>query len=219
MLDETKRDKELGLKVQAYLIKKKVQTPTTNIFEPERHRMIETHFKSIMEVLGLDLRDDSLTETPKRVANMFINELFWGLNPHNFPKITTVKNKMQYNEMVIEKDIKVSSVCEHHFVTIFGKAHIAYIPKKTVLGLSKLNRITEYFSRRPQIQERLGQQIFHTLCYILGTNDVAVVIEAEHFCVKTRGVEDVNSSTVTSKLGGKFITKPALRAEFMGLIR
>lgn len=219
MLDKTKTNYELGIKVNDYLNQLGVQTPTVPNSEPMKKKLIEEYFKSIMYVLGLDLKDDSLNETPRRVAKMFTDELFWGLNPENFPKITTVENKMQYNEMVLEKDIKVASCCEHHFVTIWGKAHIAYIPDKKVLGLSKLNRVTEYFSRRPQIQERLGQQIFHTLNYLLETDDIAVVIEAEHFCVKTRGIEDTNSTTITSKLGGKFISKPELRAEFMRLIK
>ncbi len=219
MLDKTKTNKEIGEKIYNHLKQIKVQTPYTKNNEPDKIRLIEAHFKSIMEIIGLDLTDDSLNETPKRVAKMFVDELFWGLEPENFPKITVVENKMQYDEMVIEKDIKVASCCEHHFIPIVGRAHIAYIPNKKVLGLSKLNRIVEYFSRRPQIQERLGQQIFHTLCNLLDTNNVAVVIEAEHFCVKLRGVEDINSTTITSKLGGKFIEEPELRAEFMGLIK
>ena len=219
MLDKSKTDKELGLRINKYLKEKGVQTPTVIVNEPDKIELIEQHFKSIMNILGLDLQDDSLNETPRRVAKMYVNEILWGLQAENFPKITTVQNKMRYDEMVIEKDIKVNSICEHHFVTIWGRAHVSYIPKDKVLGLSKLNRVVEYFSRRPQIQERLGQQIFHTLSYLLDTDDVAVVIEAEHFCVKSRGVEDVNSSTITSKLGGRFMTNPDLRNEFMRLIK
>ena len=219
MLDKTKTNKDLGLAVNCYLSSVGVQTPIVQLLENNNIKLIEQHFKSIMQILGLDLNDDSLNETPKRVAKMFVNELFWGLRDENFPKITTVENKMKYDEMVIEKNIKVASCCEHHFVTIWGYAHVAYIPNKKVLGLSKLNRIVEYFSRRPQIQERLGQQIFHTLSYLLETDNIAVVIEAEHFCVKTRGVEDSNSKTVTSKLGGKFMKESELRGEFMRLIK
>ena len=221
-LDKSKTDEELGKKIANWLTEKGVQTPMTitSLFPVDNKMvLIEDKFSTILEVIGLDLTDDSLKETPKRMAKMFVNELFWGLEYKNFPKITTVENKMGYEEMVIERDINVMSVCEHHLVTIHGKAHIAYIPNKKVLGLSKLNRITEYFCKRPQIQERIGQQIFHTLQHLLETDDIAVVIEAEHFCVKSRGVEDINSDTVTSKLGGRFMTNPHLRAEFMSLIK
>jgi GTP cyclohydrolase I len=154
-----------------------------------------------------------------RVAKMYLEELFWGLNPNNFPKCTVVENKMGYDEMVIEKGVSVMSTCEHHFQTIVGTAAVAYIPNQKVLGLSKIPRIVEYFSRRPQIQERLTEQIYFALSYILDTEDVAVVIDAEHFCVKARGVQDHGSTTITSKLGGGFRNDPALRSEFMNLIR
>lgn len=223
MLDKTKCDEKLGERVNKYLKLKGVQTPMRGskelIYDYEKKELIEEAFKVIMEIMCLDLRDDSLKDTPKRVAKMFINELYWGLESQYFPKCTTVENKMKYNEMVFEKGITVMSTCEHHFVTISGFANIAYIPKNKVLGLSKLNRITEYFSRRPQIQERLTEQIFYALEYILGTSDIAIVINAEHFCVKSRGVSDYNSSTVTSKMGGKFMSQPPLRAEFMSLIK
>ena len=221
MLDKTKTDGVLGKQVNSYLVKKGVQTPMTpnNLSDNDKISDIKQSFESIMRSMGLDLDDDSLKDTPSRVGKMFINEIFWGMSEDNFPKIKTVENKMNYDEMVIEKDIKVMSNCEHHFVTIMGRAHVGYIPKKKVLGLSKLNRIVEYFSRRPQIQERLGQQIFYALEHILGTSDIAVVIEAEHLCVKSRGVEDVGSSTVTSKLGGKFLKHSTLRQEYMGLIK
>lgn len=220
MLDKNKVDIKLGKGVNEYLIKKGVQTPMNKYsLNNDNLDKIKGYFHNIMEELGLDLNDDSLIETPNRVAKMFVNELFWGLDYNNFPKATVVENKMNYDEMVLEKNIKVCSACEHHFVTIFGKARIAYIPDKKVLGLSKLNRIVEYFSRRPQIQERLTEQIFYALEYILGTSNIAVVIDAEHFCVKTRGVEDINSNTITSKLGGSFKNDNALRSEFMGLIK
>jgi len=224
-LDITKTDSKLGEEIHYYLEEKSVETPMQEsallkpITDFERNK-IQNNFKDILITLGLDLTDDSLAQTPSRMGKMFLNELFWGLDYHNFPKCTTVENKMGYDEMVIERNIKVNSVCEHHLVTIYGNgANIAYIPDKKVLGLSKLNRIVEYFCRRPQIQERLTEQIFYALEYILGTSNIAIVIEAEHFCVKSRGVEDVNSDTVTSKLGGLFKKESALRAEFMGLIK
>jgi len=181
--------------------------------------VIEKLFEEIMLSLGLDLSDDSLAETPLRVAKMYVNEIFWGLDYDAFPKCTTVSNKMRYDEMVIERNINVQSNCEHHFVIIDGLATVAYIPNEKVLGLSKINRIVEYFSKRPQIQERLTEQVYHALQYILGTDNVAVVINAQHYCVKSRGVEDTGSSTMTSKLGGCFKTDPSVRAEFMSLVK
>jgi GTP cyclohydrolase I len=198
-----------------------VETPTTpnKLVRTDKIHIIEGHFKSIMETMGLDLSDDSLCDTPKRVARMYVNEIFWGLDYEAFPKCTAVDNKMKYNEMVCERNINVQSNCEHHFVVIDGLATVAYVPNQKVLGLSKINRIVEYFSKRPQIQERLTEQIFHALQYILETEDVAVMIDAQHYCVKSRGVEDAGSSTVTSKLGGGFKTDPAARAEFYQLAR
>lgn len=222
-LQKNKTDPELGRRVEEYLVKQGVNTPThaqfLNFSDEYKIGFITEYFTHIMDVLGLDITDDSLTDTPKRVAKMYVNEIFWGLKPENFPKCTVIENKMGYDEMVVEKDITLMSNCEHHFVTIDGKAHIAYIPKDKVLGLSKLNRIVEYFSRRPQVQERLVEQIYHALSFILDTPDVAVVIEGVHYCVKSRGVEDHSSSTVTAKLGGCFKTEPDCRAEFMSLIR
>jgi GTP cyclohydrolase I len=218
-----KTDPDLGYKVEEYLREKGVHTPTItdklSVKDKSKISKIERHFTSIMEVLGLDLSDDSLIDTPKRVAKMYVNEIFWGLKPENFPKCTVIENKMGYDEMVIEKDITMMSNCEHHFVTIDGKAHIAYIPKGKVLGLSKLNRIVEYFARRPQVQERIAEQIYHALVFILGTEDIAVVIEGTHYCVKSRGVEDHSSYTYTAKLGGCFRSEPEARAEFMTLIK
>jgi GTP cyclohydrolase I len=172
-----------------------------------------------MEILGLDLTDDSLMETPNRVSKMYVNEIFWGLDYENFPKCTAVDNKMKYDEMVVEKDITVMSNCEHHFVIIDGLATVAYLPNKKVLGLSKMNRIVEFFAKRPQIQERLTNQIAAALQFILETEDVAVTINASHYCVKARGVEDYNSSTITSFLGGKFRTDTLVRSEFLALSR
>ena len=217
--NKTKTDPELGLKVHEHLVKMGVETPTFNtaLDRKDKIELIEKDFAHIMHVLGLDLNDDSLIETPKRVAKMYVNEIFWGLDYEAFPKCTTVDNKMQYNEMVVERNVNVQSNCEHHFVVIDGLATVAYVPKQKVLGLSKINRIVEYFSKRPQIQERLTEQIFHTLQFILDTEDVAVMIDAQHYCVKSRGVEDTGSSTVTSRLGGGFKTDPAARAEFLNI--
>lgn len=223
MINKEKTDAHLGKRVHEYLVSKGVETPMTeavdNVSGLEKKSIIEDAFADIMYALGLDIKDDSLMETPRRVAKMYVDELYWGLDYDNFPKCTQIENKMGYDEMVIEKNITSMSSCEHHFLTIDGKAAIAYIPNKTVLGLSKMNRIVEYFSRRPQVQERLTEQIYHTLVYILDTEDVAVVVEGVHYCVKSRGVSDCSSLTTTSKLGGKFKHDPALRAEFLKLAK
>lgn len=221
-----KMDKNLGAEIQKYLTEKGIATPTiqTNYSEQEKIERIETYFKHIMVTLGLDLSDDSLIDTPKRVAKMFVNEVFWGLDPNKFPKCTAVENKMGYNDLIVEK-CTVKSNCEHHLV-YFGTAHnpqelgcwVAYIPDKKVIGLSKLSRIVDYFSRRPQIQERLTEQIAHSLKYILQTENVAVVLRAQHFCVLTRGIQDDNSYTVTSSLHGSFMSSPALRSELMSIV-
>ena len=219
--NKTKTDPELGLRVHEHLVKMGVETPVTpnKLIRTDKIHIIEGHFKAIMETMGLDLSDDSLIETPKRVAKMYVNEIFWGLDYDAFPKCTTVDNKMHYNEMVVERNVNVQSNCEHHFVVIDGLATVAYVPKQKVLGLSKINRIVEYFSKRPQIQERLTEQIFHTLQFILETEDVAVMIDAQHYCVKSRGVEDTGSSTVTVRLGGGFKTDAAARSEFLSIAR
>lgn len=177
---------------------------------------IEKHMKSILQILGMDLSDDSLSETPKRIAKMFVLELFSGLKPENFPKITTIQNKMMCREMVSVSGIKTLSVCEHHFVTIDGIATVAYIPYKKVLGLSKINRIVKYFSKRPQVQERLTKQIADALVQILDTEDVAVHLAAKHYCVISRGVEDSGSLTTTSDLRGKFQSDPEIKKQFLG---
>lgn len=220
MYDKSKTDPSLGLQIQAHLEKLKIATPMAGPVENPREAKvkIQAHFRSIMELLGLDLNDDSLIETPKRIAHMYTEELMWGLRPENFPKITVIDNKMGYDEMIIERDAQVMSLCEHHFVTIEGKCHVAYLPEKKVLGLSKINRVVEYFSRRPQVQERLTVQIAETLKHILETDNVAVVIEARHYCVISRGVEDTSSETVTSSVSGKF-RDPNVRLEFFNLIR
>jgi GTP cyclohydrolase I len=219
--NKTKTDPVLGQQVHEHLVKVGVETPTFKVSMDRKDKIaeIEKSFSYIMQVLGLDLNDDSLMETPKRVAKMYVNEIFWGLDYDAFPKCTTVDNKMKYNEMVVERNVNVQSNCEHHFVVIDGLATVAYVPKDKVLGLSKINRIVEYFSKRPQIQERLTEQIFHTLQYILDTEDVAVLIDAQHYCVKSRGVEDTGSSTVTVRLGGGFKNHPEVRNEFYQIAR
>lgn len=176
--------------------------------------LIEEKFRDIMTILGLDLNDDSLKGTPHRVAKMYVKEIFSGLNPANQPKIALFENKYQYNEMLVEKDITFFSNCEHHFVPIMGKAHVAYISNGKVIGLSKINRIVQYFSKRPQVQERLTIQIASYLKEALQTEDVAVVIDASHLCVSSRGIQDVTSSTVTSSYQGKF-KEDQTRNEFL----
>jgi len=221
--DKTKTDPKLGKKIREYLISKGVETPIVDsaleIENKKKIDVIEEAFMTIWKTLGMDMTDDSLAETPNRMAKMYVNEIYFGLKEENFPKCTTVDNKMQYDEMVVERNVIVMSNCEHHGVVIDGLATVAYVPNKKVLGLSKINRIVEYFAKRPQIQERLTEQVFHALCYILETDDVAVMIDAKHYCVASRGVEDTGSSTVTCKLGGGFKTDPAARAEFLSIAR
>jgi GTP cyclohydrolase I len=179
--------------------------------------LIEKNFREIMHVLGMDLNDESLKDTPRRVAKMYVKEVFSGLNPENKPKATAFTNNFKFKEMLVEKDITIYSYCEHHFVPIFGKAHIAYFPNGHVIGLSKLNRIAQYYAKRPQVQERLTIQIANELKETLGTEDVAVIIDANHMCVASRGVNDVNSSTVTSSYNGKFLNE-AVKAELLNHI-
>lgn len=176
--------------------------------------LIEKNFREIMNVLGLDLNDDSLKNTPKRVAKMYVKEIFSGLNPDNKPAATLFDNKFKFDEMLVERNITLYSHCEHHFVPIIGKAHVAYFSNGKVIGLSKLNRIVQYYARRPQVQERLTVQIAAELKDTLQTNDVAIVIDADHLCVASRGIQDVNSSTVTSSYHGKFLN-PKIREEFL----
>lgn len=175
-----------------------------DLSDEEKIKKIESHFREIMLTLGLDLTDDSLNGTPKRVAKMFVKEIFSGLDPKNEPAATLFENKFGYNEMLVEKNIGFYSNCEHHFVPIFGKAHVAYISSGKVIGLSKLNRIVQYFSKRPQVQERLTIQIGKHLQKVLNTEDVAVIMDAKHLCVSSRGIKDDNTSTVTSFFAGKF---------------
>ncbi|CAM0043435.1 GTP cyclohydrolase [Vibrio phage D527] len=221
MLDRNKTNPELGAQVEAHLKSIGMHTPTVDngLSDEQKRVLLEKHFTTIMETLGLDLSDDSLQDTPNRWAKMMVNDLMAGLSSDLFPKCTAVDNKMNYDQMVCEKGISVLSQCEHHIQTIDGFATVAYIPKQKVLGLSKMNRIVEYFARRPQIQERLTVQIAEALKFILETDDVAVLIDARHYCVKARGVEDSGSSTVTSHLSGAFRNEPEARAEFMSLSR
>lgn len=210
-------ENQLGLRVHLQLKKLGIETP----MQPQIENVdvhIRLQVRNILTSLGLDLTDDSLKETPSRVAQMFTQEVFWGLNYDNFPKMTTIENKMNYDEM-IATSCSVKSICEHHLVPFMGIAHVAYIPKTKVLGLSKFNRLVDFFSRRPQVQERLTAQISSALQLILRTDDVAVVIKATHYCVHLRGVQDERSETVTSQVSGRFLKKPALRQEFLALTR
>lgn len=219
-LDKT--DNALGLDVHKHLMSVGVETPMNYkrvVNDEGKIERLTNLFEQILDELGMDRSDDSIEGTPMRLAKMYPFELMYGMDYRNFPKCTAVQNKMSYDEMVFENNITVKSLCEHHLIPIVGVAHVAYIPKDKVLGLSKLNRIVEFFSRRPQIQERLAEQIYHTLAFILGTEDIAVVINAKHLCVSHRGVNDSTSMTVTSKLGGEFRDDHAVRAEFMNLIK
>lgn len=176
--------------------------------------LIERHFREIMQILGLDLNDDSLNGTPQRVAKMYVKEIFSGLNPANFPDVKLFDNKYNYNQMLVEKNITVFSNCEHHFVPIIGKAHVAYLSSGKVIGLSKINRIVQHFAKRPQVQERLTMQIGNAFRELLETDDVAVIVDAEHLCVQSRGIQDTHSSTVTSYYSGKFRNEET-KAEFL----
>jgi len=188
-----------------------------DLSDEEKMKIISRHFREIMLTLGLDLQDDSLKGTPKRVSKMFVKEIFSGLNPENKPSVALFDNKYNYNQMLVEKNITLYSNCEHHFVPIIGKAHIGYISSGKVIGLSKLNRVVQYYSQRPQVQERLTIQIANELKTVLQTDDVAVVIDAVHLCVSSRGVKDINSSTVTAEYSGEFL-KTARRDEFLKYI-
>ena len=214
-----KTDRKLGYEVKRYLIKKGVETPIIDVklSRDEKIDLIRANMRTIIEVLGLDTTDDSISGTALRVGEMYVDELCLGMDYNRFPKCTVFDNKMGYNQMVLQKDITFHSMCEHHFVNFHGLAQVAYIPNGKVIGLSKLNRIVNFFARRPQVQERLNEQIFYALEYILDTSDIAVLIEAEHLCVKSRGIYDQNSGMTTSKLGGGFYDISKLRNEFMVL--
>jgi GTP cyclohydrolase I len=185
--------------------------------DAQKITVIESHFTEIMRTLGLDLRDDSLRGTPHRVAKMFVREIFSGLDPANKPSATVFDNAFKYGEMLIEKNVSLHTTCEHHFLPIVGRAHVAYISSGTVIGLSKINRIVDYFARRPQVQERLTVQIAEELARVLHTEDVAVIIDAKHFCVAARGIQDTHSSTVTAEYRGRFAEAPT-RKELLSLL-
>ena len=212
-----KEDNEMEIHHIASSIDTPLRKDAFEVSDEDKVAKITEHFKAIMETLGLDLTDDSLSQTPKRVAKMYVNEIFSGLNPANLPVSTLFENKFKYSQMLVEKDISVYSMCEHHFVPIIGKAHVAYIANDKVIGLSKIHRIVKYFAKRPQVQERLTRQIAESLKKTLGTQDVAVVIDARHMCVESRGVEDVTSSTVTASISGQF-QKDVTRMEFLRYI-
>ncbi|OUJ75456.1 GTP cyclohydrolase I FolE [Hymenobacter crusticola] len=195
-----------------------LRTDAFALSDEEKVAGIAEHFREIMNLLGLDLNDDSLNGTPRRVAKMFVHEWFKGLDPVHRPEVRLFANRYQYQQMLVERDITLFSCCEHHFVPIIGKAHVAYLPGEHVVGLSKLNRVVQYYARRPQVQERLTRQIAEELKQALGTDDVAVLIEADHLCVMSRGVNDTSSGTLTAEYGGAFGQSDALRSEFLRLI-
>jgi len=184
----------------------------------EKRQIIQEHVRGILETLGMDLSDDSLRGTPARVAEMFVDEIFGGLNPDRMPELSTFENSYQYGEMLVEKNIVLYSTCEHHLLPIVGRAHVAYLSQGKVIGLSKMNRIVDYYAKRPQVQERLTRQIVHALQQALGTDDVACVIDAKHLCVNSRGIRDIDSSTVTAEYGGRF-QEESVKREFLDLIR
>lgn len=220
-----KTDAILGEAVRQHLISVGLETPMDYDLVSKSSEIkinnIKYHFAEIMKVLGLDLSDDSLCDTPNRVAKMYVNEIFFGLNYENFPKCTRIENKMGVNNsFVLERNINVQSNCEHHFVIIDGKATVAYIPRKTILGLSKLNRIVQFFSKRPQVQERLTEQIAETISFITESPDVAVYLVGTHYCVKSRGIQDVGSSTMTLATRGAFAEERSeIRREFLNTAR
>lgn len=203
--------------VRDVLMEKGLETPVkhNNLSNAEKQTRIEGLFAEVLDTLGLDLSDDSLSETPHRMAKLYVNEIFSGLDYENFPRISVIDNKMSVDEMVKISDIHVSSTCEHHLITIDGRATVAYIPNKKIIGLSKINRLVRFFAQRPQVQERLTQQVLVALQALLETDNVAVSISATHYCVKARGVMDVNSETSTTALGGIFKSNVHTRAEFL----
>jgi GTP cyclohydrolase I len=208
---------EVGDEHVATSLNTPIREDAFELSDDEKIEKIEAHFREIMETLGLDLRDDSLNGTPRRVAKMYVKEIFSGLNPANMPNATMFDNKYKYGRMLVERNISVYSTCEHHFLPIYGVAHVAYIANEQVVGLSKLNRLVHYYAKRPQVQERLTVQIADAFRKILKTDDVAVYIDAKHMCVQCRGVEDTGSSTVTSEYSGKFLNE-SVRAEFLATI-
>lgn len=204
-------------KVREALLAKGLETPMTpsEMNSDQKYNRIKGLLTEVVSTLGLDLTDDSLAETPHRIAKMYVHEIFSGLDYNNFPKISVIDNKMSVDEMVKVSDIDLTSTCEHHFITIDGLAQVAYIPESKILGLSKINRIVRFLAQRPQVQERLTQQILVAIQALVETENVAVTIKATHYCVKSRGVMDANSETTTTALGGIFKTNPQTRAEFL----
>lgn len=195
-----------------------IRTDAFDLTDDKKIELIKKDVENILLTLGMDLTDDSLKGTPNRVAKMFVKELFGGLNPNKKPNPSAFRNNYKYGEMLVEKNITVYSTCEHHLLPIIGRAHVAYISNGSVIGLSKINRIVDYFAKRPQVQERLTMQIVQELQRALGTDDVACVIDAKHLCVNSRGIKDIESSTVTSEFGGKF-SEPQTRREFLDYIK
>ena len=216
MSDE--RIDEIGENHVATSAKTPLRADAFDISDKEKIEKIQENVKEILETLGMDLTDDSLQGTPKRVAKAFVNELFMGLNPQNKPSASTFENTYKYGEMLVEKNIIVYSTCEHHLLPIIGRAHVAYISNGKVIGLSKMNRIVEYYAKRPQVQERLTMQVVQAMQEALGTQDVACVIDAKHLCVNSRGIKDIESSTVTAEFGGAFKDKETKR-EFLDYIK
>jgi GTP cyclohydrolase I len=209
---------ELGENHVATSANNPLRNDAFNLSDEQKIELIKKDVENILNTLGMDLTDDSIKGTPNRVAKMFVKETFGGLNPNNKPKASTFANNYKYGEMLVEKNITLYSTCEHHLLPIIGKAHIAYISNGTVVGLSKMNRIVDYFAKRPQVQERLTMQIVQELQQVLGTEDVACVIDAKHLCVNSRGIRDIESSTVTSEYGGKF-NEDSTRSEFLDYIK
>ncbi|MDO6533781.1 GTP cyclohydrolase I FolE [Alteromonas stellipolaris] len=207
---------ESAQRVRAALEEKGLETPmvANGLSDEQKRQKIEIAMRDVMNTLGLDLTDDSLHDTPTRIAKMYVNEVFGGLDYRNFPKITQIENKMRLDQPVQVSDISLTSTCEHHFVTIDGLATVSYIPKDTIIGLSKLNRLVSFFAQRPQVQERLTQQVLVAIQTLASTDDVAVSINATHYCVKARGIRDTNSYTKTSALGGEFLSDVELRRAF-----
>lgn len=202
-------DNHLGTSIETPL-----RDDAFDLSDEDKIEAIEAKFRDIMDIMGLDLTDDSLSGTPHRVAKMYVKEIFGGLNPANHPDVKTFDNVYGYDHMLVERNITLNSTCEHHFLPIVGVAQVAYIPSDRVVGLSKLNRIVDHYAKRPQVQERLTRQIAESLRELLGTDDIAVVIDAKHLCVSSRGIQDEGSSTVTSHMGGRFATDESLKREF-----
>jgi len=217
IIDQAEVEDAIGDSHEVFSTETPLRKDAFDLTEDEKIANIQKHMRGIMETLGLDLEDDSLCGTPRRVAKMFVRETFGGLDPERKPNMSTFKNLYRYGEMLVEKNIVVYSTCEHHFLPIVGRAHVAYISNGTVIGLSKMNRIVDFYAKRPQVQERMTKQVVKALQEALGTDDVACVIDAKHLCVNSRGIRDIDSSTVTAEFGGKFQAEEKKR-EFLDYI-